>query len=361
MSVIYTGDKRSLTVVVYYDEVVTNTYYGQDSFEWPLGRVYPTISNAQLNYMTEADYNDRLRDFKLWVESQEEGLLFTEAIISESESTIEGTECVDPTTINQCLMTGTAVFIEVVVPTTTTTTTTNAETTTTTTSTSTTTTTEYADPIVETETIVNYSNSSVIITGRLVSEGTVIVNKMGFVYNLTGNPTYSDSVVEGNAYPGPYDMEIAGLESYTTYYFRAFVTDYSGHVWYGEEVEGQTLFSGSTIDHFTGVTSEAVVGVWGNSWFTSTKFSVAGTAYHVGADTSTDHALGIMGIYYKEGLGGNPSVNGTRVDVMVGGGAFEGLTIQGLTPNTDYIVCMFIEVDGKTILGNVLHCKTLQA
>jgi uncharacterized protein (TIGR02145 family) len=82
------------------------------------------------------------------VESQEEGLQLDQVTVSESESTIPGSECIDPTTINPCIKIGSAVYVPA---TTTTTTSTSTTTTSTTTEGGSTTTTTTENPFIDCE------------------------------------------------------------------------------------------------------------------------------------------------------------------------------------------------------------------
>ena len=103
-------------------------------------------------------------------------------------------------------------------------------------------------------------NNYCLIQGEIVDLGGTVVDDHGFCYGETENPTISDtrSRLGNKNTTGVFSDSIAGLESNTTYYLRAYATNESG-TGYGVQVTFKTTSSAPS------VTTSAVSNITGTS------------------------------------------------------------------------------------------------
>jgi len=82
-------------------------------------------------------------------------------------------------------------------------------------------------PAVATNAASSITSDSALLSGNIISIGGATVTSRGFQYGLSETPTWS--VSESGSYgPGSYSLIAIGLNSNTTYYFRAFATNSAG-------------------------------------------------------------------------------------------------------------------------------------
>ncbi|MBT7825474.1 MAG: hypothetical protein HN600_02675 [Bacteroidetes bacterium] len=95
-------------------------------------------------------------------------------------------------------------------------------------------------PTITTDSILLHDCHSAKIGGFISNDGGAFVNSRGVCWSTNPDPTLSDDKVAiGNSF-GQFSIDINSLKPYTTYYFRAFATNYAGTV-YGNEIRIQTL------------------------------------------------------------------------------------------------------------------------
>ncbi len=111
------------------------------------------------------------------------------------------------------------------------------------------TTTEATVPIVTTGKSISITTSGATLNGNVISDGGVTVTACGFLYG-TSEDNLSQTVQSGNG-TGSYTNTLTDLNSYTTYYYRAYATNSAGTA-YGEVRSFITL--GSFIDSRDGNT-----------------------------------------------------------------------------------------------------------
>lgn len=93
-------------------------------------------------------------------------------------------------------------------------------------------------PTVETNTVIQTTNSSTIAIGEVVDEGGSQIIEKGFVWGLETDPTLFNTILisyEGSG-SGVFESEINNLLAWETYYFRAYATNSTGTS-YGNTME----------------------------------------------------------------------------------------------------------------------------
>ncbi len=117
-------------------------------------------------------------------------------------------------------------------------------------------------PIVSTDSIVSITGSSAMAYGELISNGNTGITSLGFCWNITGNPTLTDSVSYLNPVVGAFSANLTDLNYNTSCYVRAFATNSEGTA-YGSELSYNLLdgiFScGDTISDYDGNTYNTVL------------------------------------------------------------------------------------------------------
>lgn len=98
---------------------------------------------------------------------------------------------------------------------------------------------EPVKPKVEIVSVDEVKPNRIRFTCKVVSHGTSQVNVKGVCYNDNPNPTTLDSQVMTNDLKDEYEILISGLNSNTTYYFRAFANSKAG-MSYSEDLEVTT-------------------------------------------------------------------------------------------------------------------------
>ncbi|HKK41439.1 MAG TPA: MBG domain-containing protein [Bacteroidales bacterium] len=94
-------------------------------------------------------------------------------------------------------------------------------------------------PTVNTTAITAYTSSSATLGGNVTSDGGTAVTDRGIVYNMTGNPSVSDTKIQMEMGSGTFSMLVPGLNFGTKYYARAYAINAIG-VSYGSELSFTT-------------------------------------------------------------------------------------------------------------------------
>lgn len=102
-------------------------------------------------------------------------------------------------------------------------------------------------PEVNTLAVSSITANSAKVSGEIVSSEDIPVTDKGFVWSETPGATInsSDKISLGSG-RGTFSAEIQSLQSFTTYYVRAYATNEYGTV-YGEDIEFRTEYSGDII------------------------------------------------------------------------------------------------------------------
>ena len=91
-------------------------------------------------------------------------------------------------------------------------------------------------PQVTTAEAQNVTESTVELSGEVIADNGFRVIERGFVYSTSENPDVENGVkVESGRGLGTYSATVRGLESNTTYHFKAYATNSQGTA-YGEEL-----------------------------------------------------------------------------------------------------------------------------
>ena len=171
------------------------------------------------------------------------------------------------------------------------------------------------------------------ITGSL-TEGCSIISDYGFEYSITEN--FADgagtNVASSNLNGGNFTVSLSGLQSNTTYYYKAYATDLFGTV-YGN----QSSFMTSVIEIPTANSATAIT----ETSFTANWDAVAGATgyeldvYEVVPGTN---ATNLIISEYGEGSGGNKKYveiyNGTGADVNLENYEIWGISNGGSWPES---------------------------
>ena len=114
-------------------------------------------------------------------------------------------------------------------------------------------------PTVTTE-VIEVTETSVLVSGNITSNGGIAVNVSGICWGTSENPTIEDNKTINGPDSGLFVSEIKGLTSNTTYYVRAYATNIEG-TGYGSSVSFTTkgLAKVTTAD-ITNVTLISAVG-----------------------------------------------------------------------------------------------------
>ena len=90
-------------------------------------------------------------------------------------------------------------------------------------------------PVVETQDVTDITYTTATAGGNVTDDRGLTVNSRGICWNISGNPTTTDSISSGGMGPGPFRKNIKNLNPGTTYYLRAYATNRDGTA-YGSEV-----------------------------------------------------------------------------------------------------------------------------
>jgi uncharacterized protein (TIGR02145 family) len=98
-------------------------------------------------------------------------------------------------------------------------------------------------PTVITDTMTNITQTSATGGGNVTNDGITRVKARGVCWNITGNPSISNSKTTNGNGTGSFTSNLTGLTAGTTYYVRAYATNSLGTA-YGNQVSFTTLANG---------------------------------------------------------------------------------------------------------------------
>lgn len=90
-------------------------------------------------------------------------------------------------------------------------------------------------PTVDTDTIIEYTETGVVVVGSVIYDGGLEITERGFCWNTENEPTIDNNKVSCGSGMGSFEKEISGLEANKKYYTRAYATNSKGTS-YGSEL-----------------------------------------------------------------------------------------------------------------------------
>ncbi|MDP3452490.1 MAG: M12 family metallopeptidase, partial [Bacteroidales bacterium] len=185
-------------------------------------------------------------------------------------------------------------------------------------------------PSVTTASLTNITPTGVSCGGNVTDDGGAMVTARGVCWSLNQNPTVTDNHSTDGSGKGSFSTIISGLQSGTTYYFRAYATNSVGTSY------------GSQVSTATSATAPTVTTVSVNSVTTSSASSGGNVTSNGGGEISQ------KGVCW--GTAQNPTVDGSKTENGTGSQAFTS-NISGLNPNTKYYVRAYAVNSAGTSYG----------
>lgn len=196
-------------------------------------------------------------------------------------------------------------------------------------------------PTVITDAVSNIELNSAYGNGEVTYLGNPDPNQHGICWNISGMPTINDNKTEKGpvSSTGNFNSYIPGLSSNTTYYVRAYATNYAGTT-YGSEKSFTTLKEAS-------VTTEAVTSI------STTSATGNGNIIDLGSSAVFQHG-------FCWNTTGSPSIadNKTQEGMASTTGAFTS-SLNGLSSNTTYFVKAYVTNSEGTVYGDEVSFTTL--
>lgn len=94
-------------------------------------------------------------------------------------------------------------------------------------------------PTITTSSISNITDTTAISGGTIINQGSSTVTTRGVCWSTNSNPTIADNITTDSSGVGSFSSNLKGLDSYTTYYVRAYATSGAGTA-YGNELSFTT-------------------------------------------------------------------------------------------------------------------------
>ncbi len=199
--------------------------------------------------------------------------------------------------------------------------------------------------VVDTSLVNDITDASCSVSGVIIDLGEKPINQHGFCYSTNPDPSIekNEGIVDlgkANAV-GEYSTIISGLSPETTYYIRAFISNYD-------------LSTYGKVMNFT--TSKEVKVASATVTTIAAKHILESSAV-LGGEVTGDGGESVMerGIYYS--TSSDPVNNGTKVAIGMGLGVFS-TTISGLASNTQYFFAAFATNSNGTSFGATLNFIT---
>jgi hypothetical protein len=163
----------------------------------------------------------------------------------------------------------------------------------------------------------------------IIGSGTVAFR--GICWNTTGNPTTANSTnsVSGNS-TANYSLNLTSLSAGSTYYVRAYISDSSTNVYYGNQISFTTP-----------------------SLITTAASSItATTAISGGTFTGIVGTINTVGVCWGISTDPDPDINDSKTTDIPTGGVFTSI-ISGLLPNTTYKIRCYVNTISGVSYGDV--------
>jgi len=193
-------------------------------------------------------------------------------------------------------------------------------------------------PVLITDTVYNISSASAMSRGTITDDGGSLILQSGLCWSLQPNPTLTDSKVLTSVIVGPFNAQMNGLASNTTYFVRAFATNAQGTA-YGLEKSFKT-----NILPLASVTTSSVT-------------NVQQTNAMSGGNVTSDNGSSVTNRGLCWGTTTAPTTSGPKYIENGGLGSFVA-TLTGLTASTLYYVRAFATNAAGTVYGNEFSFTT---
>ncbi len=205
----------------------------------------------------------------------------------------------------------------------------------------------FANIIVESISITTSAATSIASTastlnGSITSIGDLPVTAYGFCWNTTGNPTTADSKIDKGSVStiGAFTHNLTGLNTFTTYYVKTFITNRDGTV-YGSEVN----FTTDIVAAFELTTNTT----------TSVLATTATLNGHI--NILTPSTISTYGFCWNKT--GSPTITDTKADLGTNPGSVDFTNnLTGLIFATKYYVRSFTTNELGTKYGNEVNFTT---
>ena len=172
-------------------------------------------------------------------------------------------------------------------------------------------------PVVTTTAASNVFANSAVGGGNITSDGGYSVTARGVCWSTNQNPTTSDSKTSNGTGIGSFTSNITNLSQSTTYYIRAFATNYKG-TGYGN------VISITTTSAIPAVTTNSIT-------------SIQPTSATCGGNISADYGYPITARGVCWSTSQNPTTSDSKTSNGTGTGSFSS-NITGLTAGSTYYV-----------------------
>ena len=192
-------------------------------------------------------------------------------------------------------------------------------------------------PVISTTTASNITATSAVSGGVITSEGIAPVTDRGICWSTSQNPTINDNYTTDGSGIGSFTSSLTNLTPNTTYYVRAYATNFEGTI-YGNEI---TFTTSATLPTITTITASNI---------TATTATSGGDITYDGGDQVIDR-----GICWSTSQ--NPTINDNYTTDGSGIGSFTS-SLTNLTPNTTYYVRAYATNSVGTIYGNEITLTT---
>jgi uncharacterized protein (TIGR02145 family) len=180
--------------------------------------------------------------------------------------------------------------------------------------------------------------TSAILTGNLTVSSNAIIKNIGFTYRLLNSSTVTTGSIQYSS-PGVYNMQVDNLIPNSAYVFKAFATDNTNKVVYGNEI------SFTTKQYTAPIVSTGVI-----ANITSSKADLS-------AIISDDGGAPVLesGIVYS--IYSNPTISNFKVLNNLNAASFTSI-ITGLNPSTTYYARAFATNNQGTSYGGQVTFAT---
>ena len=197
--------------------------------------------------------------------------------------------------------------------------------------------TQVVKPKVETRAVSEVTTSGATLNAAIPSNGGSAITSCGFYYSTSENMSNKQTAEFSGTPDSLFSVAVSGLQSFTTYYYKAFATNALGSV-EGEVMQFTTVIRPS-------VTTNAATDIY------SSSAMLNGNVTNHGGTTST-----IRGFVY----GTSADNLADSVTSGTGSGAYSK-SIAGLTPSTTYYFKAFASNSAGTVYGEVKQFSTKTA
>lgn len=159
-------------------------------------------------------------------------------------------------------------------------------------------------PTVRTESVTTNPDGSVLVTGRIVSEGDAPIDVAGICASTSPLPIMTDNQVLCELHGDHFTATYSGLDAYGTYYFRAWATNANGYS-YGDPIQVDSVTAQPVVPPCTWTLNTVSLGAGlpVDTYYYITPITQEGFNYQFqanGGTTSSTYTLGAplhTGIY----------------------------------------------------------------